>query len=334
MRPSLFHRITFPVVVLTVSALAGTACSDAPQLPTAVARSAPALLSLTPSAHGSVIRQRVADKRTRHLDAGEVARVKSLRGKWQWAADLHHTVMQEAIHDPSLGGLRRPRTAAERCEIVLRYLRKHYPDVEARLGTHRSAAERIVAIRTLAEQAGACPASQSQASLFALTMPSRTNSAHASGRVVRTANGAVNTDAVAGAWRDYVTPMLADIRTAKDLGDATEIMDTYLATAATDSDVPPASLTLIAGTIDLTTSSANEWDAFARPREGSMFMWGWLSDLGDWVASMVVSDGSGCIIGVDGWIFSSSWASLADFYFAAEASCALGGTAYSLLAAL
>ena len=338
MRSSPSRTITLPVVILALAALAGTACSDAPQSPTAIrARSAPALNARPVSAQGAVIRQRVADKRAQHLNDDEVARVRTLRGKWQWAADLHHTVMQEAIHDPSLGGLRQPHTAAERCEIVLRYLKKHYTDVEARLGTRKSAAERVVAIHTLAEQAGACAAARSQASLFGLTMPARgsmARSARAPSGVIRTPNGTANADAVAGAWHDYVTPMLADIHTAKDLGDAIEIMDTYLATASADPALPPASLALIAGTIDLTTSSANEWDAFARPREGSMFLWGWLSDFGDWVANVVVSDGSGCVAGVDSAISFGVWVSFDDVLLAAEASCALGGLAFSVLAAV
>jgi hypothetical protein len=71
-------------------------------------------------------------------------------------------------------------------------------------------------------------------------------------------------------------------------------MDSYLATASVDPDVSPASLALIAGTIDLAMSSAREWDAVAGPHPGSLFMWGWLN----WVAGVVFSDVSGCITGV------------------------------------
>jgi hypothetical protein len=307
MRVPTLHRIASPLVILTIGALAGTACSDAPQPPTAAtARPVSALNSRAPSAHGIVIQQRVAEKRNRSLTAGEVARVKSLRGTWQWAADMHHAVMQEAIHDPSIGGLRQQRTPAERCAIAFRYLKKHYPEVEARAGTHNSAAERTTAINTLASQVGGCSAHPRQAS---------------------------NTGQVATAWRDYVVALSADIRGARDLGDAIEIMDTYLATASADPDVPQASLALIAGTIDLATSSANEWDAVARPQEGSMFMWGWLSDLGGWVAGVVSGDLSGCISGVDS-IGLSAWPDFGTFGYAAEAMCFGGGFYGSLLAAI
>jgi hypothetical protein len=326
---SRLSRIAASFAILTVGTLAGTGCSDVNQLPTAArVRSVPALSSRVPSAHGNVIRQRVADKRARHLTADEIARVKSLRGTWQWAADMHHAVMQEAIHDPSLGGLRQQRTAAERCSIALRYLKKHYPDVEARLGKHNSAAERTAAINSLASQVGACPASQTQASIFAVSAPRLAvgaRSVRARTSVIRTPG---DNEQVATAWRDYVVAMSADIRTAKDLGDATEIMDTYLATASADPDVPPASLALIAGTIDLATSSANEWDTFARPHEGSMFMWGWLSDLGDWVAGVVTGDLNGCIDGVN-----SGWADAA-FGQAAEGLCFGGALFGSIFAAI
>ena len=242
--------------------------------------------------------------------------------------------MQEAIHDPSLGGLRQRHTAAERCAIVLRYLKKHYPEVEARSGRPKSGAERVIAIHSVAERAGACPQSQSQASLFARPLPSRTSGAHPGASVISTANGTVSTEQVAAAWRDYVVPMIGDIRAATDLGDAIEIMDRYLATASADPDVSPISLALIAGTIDLTTSSANEWDAFARPREGSMFLWGWLSGLGDWVANVVVSDASGCATEAEFYLGAVEWTSFVDFMFAAEASCGLGGLAFSVLAAI
>jgi hypothetical protein len=332
MRISTLHRIASPLVLLTIGALAGTACSDAPQPPTAaIVRPVSALNSRVPSAHGNVIRQRVADKRARHLTADEIARVKSLRGTWQWAADMHHAVMQEAIHDPSLGGLRQQRTPAERCEIALRYLKKHYPEVEARLGKHNSAAERTAAINSLASQVGACPASQSQASIFAVSAPRlavSTRSVRARTSVIRTASGTINIEQVTNAWRDYVVAMSADIRAAKDLGDATDIMDSYLATASADPDVPQASLALIAGTIDLATSSANEWDTFARPHEGSMFMWGWLSDLGDWVAGVVTGDLNGCIDGVN-----SGWADAA-FAQAAEGLCFGGALFGSIFAAI
>lgn len=335
MRLSTRLSIAAPLLILTVGALAGTGCSDAP--PTAAtAHSAPALHSQVPSAHGNVIRQRVADKRAQSLTADEVARVKSLRGKWQWVADMHHAVMQEAIHDPSIGGLRRPRTNAERCEITLRYLKKHYPDIEARVGTHKSAAERIVAIHALVAEVGACPATPTQASIFGVSMPSRaTRAARAGSTVIRTASGAVTVDDIATAWRDYVVPMTADIRTAKDLGDAIGIMDTYLATASADAGVPQASLALIAGTVDLATSSANEWDTFARPHEGSMFMWGWLSDLGDWVANVVGADAGGCIAGMDDGIGGSgTWATFDDFLSASAGFCAGGALAGSLWAAM
>lgn len=330
MRISTLSRFAASFAILTVGALAGTGCSDVNQLPTAArVRSVAALNSRVPSAHGNVIRQRVADKRARHLTGDEVARVKSLRGTWQWAADMHHAVMQEAIHDPSLGGLRQQRTAAERCSIALRYLKKHYAEVEARSGKHNSAADRTTAINTLASQVGACPVNQSQASIFAVSAPRfTTRSARATSSVIRTPGGTINNEQVATAWRDYVVAMSADIRAAKDLGDATEIMDTYLATASADPDVPQASLALIAGTIDLATSSANEWDTFARPHEGSMFMWGWLSDLGDWVAGVVTGDLNGCIDGVN-----SGWADAA-FGQAAEGLCFGGALFGSIFAAI
>jgi hypothetical protein len=337
MRLSTRLSIAAPLLILTVGALAGTGCSDAP--PTAATvHSVPALRSQVPSAHGNAIRQRVADKRAQSLTPDEVARVKSLRGKWQWAADMHHAVMQEAIHDPSIGGLRRPRTNAERCEITLRYLKKHYPDIEARVGTHKSAAERIVAIHALVAQVGACPAAQTQASIFGVSMPRRANTAHVartSASMIRTASGAVNTEDIATAWRDYVVPMTADIRTAKDLSDAIDIMDSYLATASADPGVPLTSLALIAGTIDLATSSANEWDTFARPHEGSMFMWGWLSDLGGWVGNVVGADAGGCIAGMDDGIGGiGAWGSFGDFLSASAGFCFGGALVGSLWGAL
>lgn len=338
MQTATLHRTVAPFLILTIGAFAGTACSDAPQLPTAIGtRSVPALNSRIPSAHGNVIRQRVADKRGKHLTAGEVARVKSLRGTWQWAAEMHHAVMQEAIHDPSLGGLRQQRTTAERCAIALRYLKKHYPKVEDRSGKHSSGAEQIVAINALVSQIAACPQNRSQASIFAVSAPrfTRATSVRANTVVIRTPNGAINSEQVATAWRDYVVAMSLDVRRAKDLGDAIEIMDTYLATASVDPDVSPASLGLIAGTIDLATSSANEWDSFARPREASMFMWGWLSDLGDWVAGVVYGDLSGCAGGVASVLSGGgSYGSFADFGYAAEAACFGGGIFGSIFGAI
>lgn len=306
MHTPMLHRIAAPFLILTVGALSGTACSDAPPPPTAVtAHSVPAVTALVPSAHGTQIRQRVADKRAHHLSAGEVARVKSLRGKWQWAADRHHAVMQEAMHDPTIGGLRKRRPQAERCDIAVRYLRKHFAEGEARSGKRTSAAERDSSINSLASRIAGCTTTPPQPSFVAV-------------------------GPIATAWQDYVVPMAADLRTAKDLADATEIMDSYLATASVDPDVPPASLALIAGTIDLATSSANEWDAYARPREGSLFMWGWL----DWVAGVVFGDASGCIAGVGAELDSMGDISLATLGSATETACFGGALIGSIFAAL
>ena len=339
-----FSRIAATFGLLATGTLIGTACSDADQPPTAVTTQAGAAASVRQlSPRGASIRQHVADARRRHLSAGETARVASLKGRWQWVADLHHDAMQGAMHDPSLHGLRQRRTPAERCATAVRYMTRFSPAVEVRSGQrYDSENDRKAAIRRFASQVGVCPAQPAPASIFAAVGPSfkpLVRSALLANRsVIHTATGDINIAQVSGAWRDYVNAMASDLRLAKDLGDANEIMDTYVAMAASDADVSPVSLALIAGTVDLAASSAKEWDTFARPREGSLFMWGWLSDLGGWVDDVLSADVGGCISGVEvaflGMPDFGSYGSLTEFVGVTASFCAVGGILGSIAAAI
>jgi hypothetical protein len=131
--------------------------------------------------------------------------------------------------------------------------------------------------------------------------------------------------------------MIADIRNARDLDDANEIMDSYLATASVDSNVSPIGLSLIAGTIDLGASSAAEWDAYGRTLQESLFMWGWLSDIGNWIANVVGADIFGCATDA----FQDFPAAMAfdlsfgdSFHLVEGGSCVYGGVLSSAAAAV
>jgi hypothetical protein len=102
--------------------------------------------------------------------------------------------------------------------------------------------------------------------------------------------------------------------------------------------VNQASLAIIAGTVDLAASSADEWDSFARPREGSMFMWGWLSDLGNWVSEVISGDINGCIAGVEIEFAAMGaggfYGTMSEFAQVTEYFCAGGAIIGSLWAAI
>ena len=342
MRYIRFSRLAASLVVLGVTLFVGTGCSDAAITPTgAPVRSAAAFSSRIPSPHAAAIRQRVADKRSHGLDAVETARVASLKGKWQWVADLHHEAMQSAIHDVSLHGLRQQHSAEERCATGRSYLKKYFARIESHSGRHyNSDAERSATIDQIAAKTGVCQ-QPAQASIFFTAAPSFTRLSRgrrsASPELIGTPVGVISVDEVVGAWRDYTTAMATDLRHAKDLGDATEIMDTYVAAAAADADVSPASLALIAGTVDLASSSAEEWDAFGRAREGSIFLWGWLSDIGDWVSTVFSGDLNGCMDGVEAGIVTmldTGFGSWSSFLGVSASFCAGGGIVGSIAAAM
>jgi hypothetical protein len=315
-------------------AVAVTACTTDEQPATAAKQAvSPALAVRALTPRGVVIQQRVAEARRRRPTADETARVASLRGTWQWVADLHHAAMQEAIHDPSLHGLKRGGTQAQRCAAAVRYLTKYSPAIEDRVGrAHSTPADQKAAAEQLARQLGVCAPNAPQASIFAAG-----RAGHPIVRAKAAVVDGVDVGQVVAAWRDYAHAMAADIQKAKDLGEANEIMDRYLATAATDPDLPAASLPLLAGTIDLAASSALEWDTFARPREGSMFMWGWLSAIGDWVTSVIIGDVEGCIAGVEveaAYLGTYGYyGSLSGFASITGEFCAYGGILGSIAAA-
>jgi hypothetical protein len=206
--------------------------------------------------------------------------------------------MQQAIHDPRLGGLRQPHTVAERCATAVDYFRKY----QAKAARHAAqpfltADVQEASLRTGLAQEGLCEAAPAQASIFAAA---RTPAFHrsVSAAMPVTATSRARAQQLADNYHDYLNALLADIQGAKDLADANDIMDHYVAAAATDADLGPTGAALVAGTIDLARSSAQEWDDFARPRAGSMFLWGWLSDVGNWIVNVVSSDVYGCGMGV------------------------------------
>jgi hypothetical protein len=324
--PRLVGRGAIALAIATGVQL-GTACSGENQHPTAaVAANKGALNDKAPSPRATAIRARAADVRHRSLTTDEQTRVASLKGKWQWVADLHHAAMQEAIHDPSLHGLRQPHTDAERCAVTVRYMAKYSPAAEGRVGQmYRSASERTTAMQAIATRSGLCPSSPAQASLFVPSSP-------------RPQLGSPANDSVISVVHDYVAAMGADIGGAKDLADANAIMDAYLATASSDPSVSPLSLALIAGTVDLGASSALEWDTYGRTHQASLFMWDWLSDLGNWIGDVVMADVGGCETG-----FSDSIAGFLQWGYTGDttalleteaASCGVYGIGFSIGAAM
>jgi hypothetical protein len=207
--------------------------------------------------------------------------------------------MQQAIHDPRLGGLHGNHSVAERCTAALDYFRKY----RAQAARHAeqpflTTDAQEASLRAGLVQEGLCEPAPAQASIFArAAVPVF----HRSPSVAMTPLAAANrarAQQLGDNYRDYVNALIADIQSARDLADANDIMDHYVAAAANDADLGATGAALVAGTIDLTRSSAQEWDSFARPREGSMFMWGWLSSLGGWINSVVSSDAYGCGLGV------------------------------------
>src|ERR1043166_7973800 len=73
------------------------------------------------------VRQNVANLRKRGLTGAQRSRVASLTGTWKWVADLHHQAMQEAINDPTIGGLRGPSDPTKQCSVVTRYAALYHP---------------------------------------------------------------------------------------------------------------------------------------------------------------------------------------------------------------
>jgi len=288
MHPSAVSRLAAAAFIVM---LAG--CDKNDSAPTGVrSRSAPVALR-TPNVRTTSIRQRVAAKRHQGLSSDERARLASLSGKWKWVADLHHQAMQEAIHDGSTGGPRKTRPEEQTCGIMQKYGDK-YAAMAERTGGSPPGFNRQAFQKEIAQTLGVCGQAR-QASVFATAGFRR-------GSSVFEPTGNPAFDSVRAVYRDYVTALLADIHTAKDLGDANEILDHYLVAANNDPAVSPSTLNALAGTVDLARSSAEEWDTYARAHQGSLFVWGWLSDLGDWIAGVFEWDVSGCAVGfVTGW---------------------------------
>jgi hypothetical protein len=332
MHRKLLNRSALVVAAGSAAALIATACLRDSAIPTqprfqsARANLPPAAIRV-PQARSTAIAERVAELRGRGLTAAERARVASLRGKWQWVADLHHRAMQEAIHDPSLRALEGPNGSAEKCAAELRYMVKYAPLAEARGGHRaRSDAERLAGLKALASQVGGCRVPE-PASIFARAPVFSTPAPFA--------GGALRADSVSTAWLDYATTMAGAMRGAKSLADANGLLDAYVAVAAADASLSPTSVAIVAGVADLTASSALEWDTYFQTRESSMFIWGWLSAIGEYIVDRLVDDAEGCVAGAALMIVEmaeSDWSGGVEaFGDLVGGACAVAGIAGSVL---
>jgi hypothetical protein len=319
---------TFVVAAATLVSL--SAC-DSIKSPTAVSPHRPSLVDRAPTTASISVRQRVAALRRQRLTAGDRKAVDSNRDGWKWVADFHHRAMQEAMHDPSVGGLRRQRSESESCALIGRYAPKYAASVAAEQRVQGR--EQAALLSDVANRILPCESLSHQANFFSTARPTMVF------HVTPTTPVAVRATAdVTNEYHAYITALLEDLRGAKDLGDANDIMDAYVAAAASDPAVNPAALKVIAGTIDLGRSSAEEWDTYAQ-HQGSLFLWGWLSDLGNWIVDVVTADIDGCEDGFYvGWgaveATGGFYGSAADFLGMSAGFCGVGGAIGSFGAAM
>src|SRR5881394_2155644 len=165
------RSIPSSLAALGVAALLA-ACSDNDHDPMSVARNTTPVFSRNATARSNSLRQQVANHRRSGLTSDERARVASLRGTWQWVADVHHAAMQDAINDPALKGLRQQLSHTDRCAKAIQFLKKYSPQIEARSGKRfANDSERDANARRVAAKVGACTGDAKQASLFAAPTP-------------------------------------------------------------------------------------------------------------------------------------------------------------------
>ena len=299
---------------------------------TAIRSSRTAMAARATTVKSVNIRQNVANLRKQGLSGAQRSRVASLTGTWKWVADLHHQAMQEAINDPTIGGLRGPNDPTKQCSVVTRYAALYHPR-SAQASGRRLDENRDAFVKAAIANLGVCKDAR-QASIFASSTPTFRRSAEVSNRVKQDPER----DRTLATYRDYVNALVADLQQAKDLGDAGDLMDHYVAAAADDPEVNPNALKAFAGTIDLARSSAKEWDTYGRGHLASLFIWGWLSDFGNWIVNVVSADVTGCMDTVLfgwGWMMESGYSgSIWDFGQLTVDFCAVGGIIGSIGAAM
>jgi hypothetical protein len=230
--------------------------------------------------------------------------------------------MQEGLHDDGLAAARNPKATVARCEAQVRYLLRYSPLVETHIGaSFRSELDRQAAMQAVAAEAGDCPPA-----------PWPTNGTHRASGHSRDVRG----DTMPARWVDYVSSIVAGLRSAKSLDDARKMIDAHVVVASADDSLPAAELYVVAAAAALTTSSAIEWDTFFQPREASIFLWGWLSAVGEFIVDVVVHDVVGCIGGMGARVagmLAEGWEGDSDqFIDEMTGACVEGGIAGSLAA--
>ena len=188
-----------------------------------------------------------------------------------------------------------------------------------------SPTERRAAMQEFAARAGDCS-------------PASTSSTAMGGLIGRTSGTAgFHPDTASVRWLDYVASIVTGLQTAKSLDDAREMIDAHVATAAADDSLSAVDLDIVAAAAQLTTSSAIEWDTYFRPLEGSLFIWGWLSAIGDWIVEVVTADVVGCVAGSVGILLlmaGMDWSGDgSEFVSWIVGGCEAGGIVGSVLAA-
>jgi hypothetical protein len=333
-RPILVRSLALFTLAATTSGLVVTACARDESTPTSVSSSLPPRATrpappLSPRA--SLIRQRAAQLKRDGLTPAQQARVASLKGRWTWVGDMHHSAMQEAFQDPAVRALRRSASAAAVCEAQLRYAARYARLAEGQSGNrYRSEAERGAAIRDVSSRVGRCV--RARPVLDSSTQPRAAATLLLAGERVRA-------DTLAVALTDFAAALAAGIRGASDLHDAFAVIDAHVAAVAGDPGVSPPVLAAIAGIGDLAASSAVEWDTYFRPRQASVLSWwSWIvdavSDAGQWVVEQIVDDVVGCGIGMAARTIDMAggdWSgSVEDFLIEEAYGCIIGGVAGSL----
>jgi hypothetical protein len=258
----------------------------------------------------------------RGLEPTDFARIASLRERWKWVGAQHHKAMQEAIHDPSIKGL---STAAARCDARARYGMKYASD-----SPHPVPQElRAQLVSTVNAQYDHCTVA-APGRIFA----SRLMSPVPAPTVVLA--DTINIDAIT----NYVHALGNSLQEATSLADANTIINSYLATAATDPAMSAIAVDAVAAAASISYRSAAEWDDYwnhERSYEMSLFVWGWLSDIGQWVSQVVKGDVYGCGGGMGVALFgmgAAHWSgSPEEFGLAMGGACIAGGVIGSVQAA-
>jgi len=277
----------------------------------------------------AAIASQAADVKRRGLREDERARVSALSARFRWIGDVHHAAMQAGIRDESLRPARDGRATMLRCDAQVRYLTRFFPRIEAQTGSRfPNDVERREAMRAFASQVGDCAPAMNAVGTHPFFPPRRSSPGDAT--------RAIRADTMSDRWADYATSITAGLRSAKSLEDARAMIDAHVAVAAGDDSLSSVGLDIVAGIAELTTSSAIEWDTYFKPPEASLFLWGWLSSLGEFLVNVVVGDVEGCIAGVGATLGMDDgfWVGTAvDFINTMSAACTAGGIVGSLLAA-